>query len=147
MLAELALANACFAAVKTALKNGAEISSCAAKLGEYFGLKAEIAKTASSKGNDSEAFWAMESLREAEAELKELLIYSGRAGLYDDFLLYQVTKKREREQEVKDKALKIYKRRQLFWAWFNGIIIGISVLTGVVVVFGVIWLVITRGKL
>ena len=145
MLAELAICNAAFATVKLALKNGAEISSCASKLGEYFGLKAEIAKKASSKGSDSDAFWAMESLREAEAELKEMLIYSGRAGLYDDFLQYQSLKKREREQEVKDKAAAIYKRRQLVWSWINGTLVSITVLTGAIVIFGLIWLIVKRG--
>ena len=145
MLAELAIANACFATVKTALKNGGELAECASKLGEYFGLKAEIAKKASSKGSDSDAFWAMESLREAEAELKEMLIYSGRAGLYDDFLQYQSTKKREREQEARDKALAIYNRRQPVWSWINGVLIGIAVLTGVIVVVGLIWVIVKRG--
>ena len=146
MLAELAIANACFATVKTALKNGGELAECASKLGEYFGLKAEIAKKASSKGSDSDAFWAMESLREAEAELKEMLIYSGRAGLYDDFLQYQSLKKREREQEVRDKALAIYNRKQKLWGWINGIIIVISVATGFFVIALLIWAIYTKGQ-
>ncbi len=87
----------------------------------------------------------MESLREAEAELKEMLIYSGRPGLYDDFLQYQSLKKREREQEVRDKALAIYKRRQKLWGWVNGILIGIAVLTGLVVVVGLIWVIVKKG--
>jgi hypothetical protein len=78
MLAELMAANAAFAVIKTSLQNGSEIASCGAKLGEYFGLKAELSKKASAKGSDSEEFWALESLREAEAELKTLLIYCGR---------------------------------------------------------------------
>ena len=146
MLAELAIANACFATVKTALNNGGELAECASKLGEYFGLKAEIAKKASSKGSDSDAFWAMESLREAEAELKTMLIYSGRAGLYDDFLQYQSTKKREREQEARDKALAIYNRKQKLWGWINGIIIVISVATGFFVVALLIWAIYTKGQ-
>ena len=145
MLLELAAANAAFAVVRQALNNGQELAQCAGKLGEYFGLKAALAKTASSKGSDSEAFWAMESLREAESELKTMLIYSGRPGLYDDFLLYQSQKKREREQEVRDKALAIYKRRQLVWSWVSGILIGVAVLTGFVVVFGLIWAIVKRG--
>ncbi len=145
MLLELAAANAAFAVVRQALNNGQELAQCAGKLGEYFGLKAALAKTASSKGSDSEAFWAMESLREAESELKTMLIYSGRPGLYDDFLLHQSQKKREREQEVRDKALAIYKRRQLVWSWVSGILIGVAVLTGFVVVFGLIWAIVKRG--
>jgi hypothetical protein len=146
MLAELAIANACFATVKTALKNGGELAECASKLGEYFGLKAEIAKKASSKGSDSDAFWAMESLREAEAELKTMLIYSGRAGLYDDFLQYQSLKKREREQEVREKAAAIYKRRQKVWGYINGIVIVVSVATGFFVVALLIWAIYTKGQ-
>ena len=145
MLLELAAANAAFATVKLALKNGQELAQCAGKLGEYFGLKADLAKQASTKGSDSEAFWAMESLREAESELKTMLIYSGRPGLYDDFLLYQSQKKRERDQAVRDKALAIYKRRQLIWSWVSGILVGVAVLTGVVVVFGLIWAIVKRG--
>ena len=145
MLLELAAANAAFAVVKEALSNGSEIAACGAKLGEYFGLKAEIAKKASSKGSDSEEFWALEALRESEAELKTLLIYSGRAGLYDDFLAHQAKKKRERDQAERDKALEIYKRKQLIWAWINGALIVISVVTGVIIIAGLIWLIATKG--
>jgi hypothetical protein len=145
MLLELAAANAAFAVVREALNNGQELAACGAKLGEYFGLKADLAKKASTKGSDSEAFWAMESLREAESELKTMLIYSGRPGLYDDFLLYQSQKKREREQEVRDKALAIYKRRQLVWSWVSGILIGVAVLTGTIVIAGLVWLIVKRG--
>ena len=147
MLLELAAANAAFAVVKEALSNGSEIAACGAKLGEYFGLKAEIAKKASSKGSDSEEFWALEALRESEAELKTLLIYSGRAGLYDDFLAHQAKKKRERDQAEREKALEIYKRKQLIWAWINGALIIISVVTGVIIVAGLIWLITTKGEL
>ena len=48
MLLELAAANAAFAVIKTSLQNGSEIAACGAKLGEFFVLKAEIAKKASS---------------------------------------------------------------------------------------------------
>ena len=147
MLLELAAANAAFAVIKTTLQNGHEIAACGAKLGEYFGLKAEIAKKASAKGSDSEEFWALEALRESEAELKTLLIYSGRAGLYDDFLAHQAQKKRERDQAEREKALAIYKRKQLIWAWINGVLIVISVVTGVIIIAGLIYLIATKGDI
>ena len=147
MLLELAAANAAFAVIKTTLQNGHEIASCGAKLGEYFGLKAELSKKASAKGSDSEEFWALESLREAEAELKTLLIYCGRPSLYDDFLAHQAQKKRERDQAEREKALAIYKRKQLIWAWINGALIVISVVTGIIIVAGLIWLITTKGEL
>ena len=147
MLAELMAANAAFAVIKTSLQNGSEIASCGAKLGEYFGLKAELSKKASAKGIDSEEFWALEALRESEAELKTLLIYSGRAGLYDDFLAHQAQKKRERDQAEREKALAIYKRKQLIWAWINGALIVISVVTGAIIIAGLIWLIATKGDI
>ena len=147
MLAELMAANAAFAVIKTTLQNGHEIASCGAKLGEYFGLKAEIAKKASAKGSDSEEFWAMESLREAEAELKTLLIYCGRPSLYDDFLAHQAKKKRERDAEAKALALAKAKRKAQIWAWINGALIIISVVTGLIIVAGLIWLITTKGEL
>jgi hypothetical protein len=147
MLAELMAANAAFAVIKTTLQNGHEIAACGAKLGEYFGLKAELSKKASAKGSDSEEFWALEALRESEAELKTLLIYSGRAGLYDDFLAHQAQKKRERDQAEREKALAIYKRKQLIWAWINGVLIVISVVTGVIIIAGLIYLIATKGDI
>jgi hypothetical protein len=132
MLAELMAANAAFAVIKTTLQNGHEIASCGAKLGEYFGLKAELSKKASAKGSDSEEFWALEALRESEAELKTLLIYSGR---------------RERDQAEREKALAIYKRKQLIWAWINGVLIVISVVTGVIIIAGLIYLIATKGDI
>ena len=145
MLVELAAANAAFAVIKTTLQNGHEIAACGAKLGEYFGLKAEIAKKASAKGSDSEEFWALEALRESEAELKTLLIYGGRPALYDDFLAHQAKKKRERDQAEREKALAIYKRKQLVWAWINGVLIVISVVTGIIIIAGLIYLIATKG--
>ena len=138
-------ANAAFAVIKTSLQNGSEIAACGAKLGEYFGLKAEIAKKASAKGSDSEEFWALESLREAEAELKTLLIYCGRPSLYDDFLAHQAKKKRERDAEAKALALAKAKRKAQIWAWINGVLIFISVVTGLIIVAGVVWVIVKRG--
>jgi hypothetical protein len=37
------------------------------------------------------------------------------------------------------------KRKELMWAWINGFLIIASVLTGVVIVAGLIWLVVTKG--
>ena len=146
MLVELAAANAAFAVIKEAIANGGEIASYGAKLGEYFGLKAEIAKKAHTKGSDSEEFWALEAIRNQEEELKQMMIYQGRAGLWSDWLAFQAAKKRERDQAEKERVLAVYKRKQNIWAWINGILISISVLTGLVVIAGLIWVIVKRGN-
>lgn len=114
MLAELAAANAAYAVIKEAINNGGDILAAGSKLGEYFGLKNELAKRAGAKGNGSEEFWALERLRQQEEELKTLMIYQGRAGLWQDWLDFQARQRREREIEDARRKAKIARRREVF---------------------------------
>ena len=145
MLAELAIANAAFSVIKEAVQNGGEIATFGAKLGEYFNAKSEIAKKASAKGSDSEEFWALEAIRNQEAELKEMMIYQGRAGLWTDWLAFQSQKKREREQAERERILAVQKRRKALLNVFNGILISMIVLSGLIAVVGLIWAIAKRG--
>lgn len=134
MLAELAAANAAFAVIKEAINNGGDLVAAGSKLGEYFGLKSEISKKANDKGNGSDEFWALEKLKQNEKELQELMIYQGRAGLWDDWLKFQSEKKRERERLAKQEQLKKQKRKEMLYNIFVAILIGLTGITGVGVV-------------
>ena len=71
MLAELAIANAAFAVIKTTLANGKQIADAGASLGKYFSAEKAIAKqVAAGSGNVLEAFQAKEALVRQEEELK-----------------------------------------------------------------------------
>lgn len=131
MLAELAAANAALAVIKEAINNGGDLLSAGAKLGEYFGLKSEISKKASSKRNSSEEFWAMESLRKQEEQLKQLLIYQGRAGLWDDWLKYQIKKKQEQDKEIREHKRKIERRKQIIYDIITTILITLIGISGI----------------
>lgn len=128
MLAEIAAANAAFAVIKEALNNGGELAAVGAKLGEYFGLKSDIQKKAQ-KG--SEDFWALEKIKQEEEQLKEMLIYQGRAGLWEDWLRFQADEKKRRDQEAKDLKAKQAKRREIAYNTFIAILIGLAGVTGV----------------
>ena len=134
MLAELAAANAAFAVIKETINNGGDLVAAGSKLGEYFGLKSEISKKANDKGNGSDEFWALEKLKQNEKELQELMIYQGRAGLWDDWLKFQSEKKRERERLAKQEQLKKQKRKEMLYNIFVAILIGLTGITGVGVV-------------
>jgi len=131
MLAELAAANAAFAVIKEAISNGGDLVAAGSKLGEYFGLKSQISKKAGNKGSDSEEFWAMESLRKQEEQFKQLLIYQGRAGLWDDWLKYQAKKKREREEEIRQKNLRVLRRKEILYNSLVGIMVALIGASGV----------------
>ena len=145
MLAELALANAAFEVIKTTIGNGQDIMAAGQHLFSFFDNKAKIAQKASQSGSDSEAFFALEAIRQNEELLKEALIYQGRAGLWDDWLKFQSDAKRKREAEARAITRAKIKRKELIWSWVNGIIITICVLTGLVVVAGLIWIILHKG--
>jgi hypothetical protein len=110
MLAELALANAAFSVIKEAVANSGDIMAAGESLFKYFDSKAVIQKKASEKGGsdrgDLEEFMALEQLKKQEEELREMMIYQGRAGLWTDWLKFQLEAKKKREAAEREKVLK-----------------------------------------
>ena len=145
MIAELAIANAAFAVIKETVANGGDIMAAGKHLFSFFDNKAAIAKKANASGSDSEAFFALEQIKQSEEELKELMIYCGRAGLWDDWLQFQAEAKRKREADAKEQARAIFKRRQEIWGWINGVFIAICVATGLFAVGLLVWFIVKRG--
>ena len=114
MIAELAAANAAFDVIKQSNQNGKEIYEAGEAVAEYFGLKTEIQKKAHEHGykSDLEAFMAAEQLKKQEEELKNMMIYQGRGGMWNDWLEFQAQMKRSREEEERKKKLAKQKRKQ-----------------------------------
>ncbi len=110
MLAELALANAAFSVIKEAVQNSGDIMAAGESLFKYFDTKAEIQKKASAKGgankSDLEEFMALEQLKKQEEELREMMIYQGRAGLWTDWLKFQLEAKKKREAAERERILR-----------------------------------------
>lgn len=112
MLAELAAANAAFAVIKTAVQNGKDIAAAGSAIASFVGAKEDLQRKASKKGggSDLEEFMALEQIREQEEQLKTIMIYAGRPGLWGDWQKFQAkarVARREAEEE------RIRKRRQL----------------------------------
>ena len=106
MLAELAAANAAFGVIKSFVSNGKELASCGKQISDFVFAKEEIerkAKKQRAKGvrtNDLEEFMALEQLKQKEEELKQIMIYAGRPGLWADWQKFQAqARKARREQE------------------------------------------------
>jgi hypothetical protein len=144
MLAELAIANAAFAVIKEAVANSGDIMAAGESLFKYFDSKAEIQKKASAKGGsdrgDLEEFMALEQLKKQEESLREMMIYQGRAGLWTDWLKFQLEAKKKREAVEREKVLK--RQRMIDRIKDIGMIILIIVLLGGLglIIGAVIWL-------
>jgi len=108
MLAELAAANAAFAVIKTAVQNGREIAAAGSAIAQFVGAKETLEKKANKKGggNDLEEFMALEQIREQEEQLRQMMIYLGRPGLWSDWQKFQAkarVARREAEEEARRK--------------------------------------------
>ena len=106
MLAELAAANAAFGVIKSFISNGKDLASCGKQISDFVFAKEKIEKEVSKQkakgiaGGDLEEFMALEELRQKEEELKQIMIYIGRPGLWSDWQKFQAqARKARREQE------------------------------------------------
>ena len=110
MIAELIIANQAFAVIKEAVAHSGDLMAAGDALFKFFDSKAELQKKAkSSNGSDRgdlEAFMALEQIRKNEEELKEMMIYQGRGGLWTDWLKFQLDAKKKREAVEREKVLK-----------------------------------------
>jgi hypothetical protein len=112
MIAEIMLANAAFGAIKETIQNGGDLISAGQKLFDYFDAKSTIQKKAKEGGmkSDLEEFMALEKLKQQEQELKQMMIYQGRGGMWDDWQQFQVEARKKREKAEAQERLKKQKR-------------------------------------
>ena len=107
MLAELAAANAAFGVIKSFISNGKELASCGKQISDFVFAKEEIerkAKKQRAKGvrtNDLEEFMALEKIKQQEEELKQIMIYVGRPGLWQDWQKFQAEARKSRRYAEK----------------------------------------------
>lgn len=149
MLAELAAANAAFAVIKEAVVNSGELMAAGQKLYEYFDAKSAIQrkyeeKAKGAKTTDLEEFMALEQLKHQEAELKQMMIYYGRAGMWSDWLKFQAEAKRKREAAKREALIKAAKRKA---AIVNGFLLSLlAALIAILVAIGVWFVVLLKGR-
>lgn len=144
MLAEIAAANAAFGIIKQAISNGKELSSAASAIAQFVGAKEGLQRKLEKKGahrTDLEEFMGLEQLREREEELKQIMIYAGRPGLWSDWQKFQA-KARVARREAEAEAAR---KRQLY---LNVLIISFFFILGLAILGSIIALALhTAGKL
>jgi hypothetical protein len=77
MIAELAAFNAAFGVVKEFVANGRDLSDCFGFIGQMTTAKEDLKLKADKRGftSDAEEFAALEHIKQAEQELRELMQY------------------------------------------------------------------------
>ncbi len=143
MLAELALANSAFAIIKEAVQNSGDLMNAGQAIFQYFDSKSAIQKkyedkAKNAKTNDIEEFFALEQLKKQEVELREMMQWQGRAGMWTDWLEFQKQAKQKREEARRAELKAAAKRKAAIIAGFMWS--AIAVLLGVLMTIG-LWVV------
>jgi hypothetical protein len=120
MLIELAAANAAFAIIKEAVQNSGDLMNAGNAIFQYFDSKSAIQKkyedkAKNAKTNDIEEFFALEQLKKQEIELREMMQWQGRAGMWTDWLEFQKQAKQKREEARRAELRKAAARKAKLW--------------------------------
>ena len=138
MLAELAVATAAFKTVKEFLSNGKELYEMGDQLMNYFDaknkLQREVNQSNKSDKSDLEEFMALEQIKAQEDELRELMIYTGRPGMWQDWIKFQSEAARRREEAKKEAIRQKAKRDAQIYQWFEIGVSGLLVIGAVVII-------------
>lgn len=139
MLAELAVCNAAFAVIKEAVQNSGDLMNAGQAIFQYFDGKSAIQKkyedkAKKAKTNDIEEFFALEQLKRQETELREMMQWQGRAGMWTDWLEFQKQAKQKRVEAERSELRKAAALRAKIWLSFMWA--AIIVLMGVLTVIG-----------
>jgi len=105
-IAAVKLANEAIGAVKELCGHIQSVGEMGPHLVKLSDAKEQLEKDA--QDGDMSAFFELERIRNHEAEIKQLFIYQGRAGLWDDYQKFMANRK-----ELKRKAIEREKARVL----------------------------------
>jgi hypothetical protein len=98
-IAAIQIANEAIGAIKEFAGHVESVGQMGKDLTKLADAKAELQKSAAD--GDMEAFWALEDIKRHEAEVKQMFIYNGRPGLWDDYCNFIENRKTLRENERK----------------------------------------------
>ena len=119
-MVELAAANAAFAVIKEAVQNSGDLMNAGQAIFQYFDSKSAIQKkyedkAKKSRTNDIEEFFALEQLKKQEVELREMMQWQGRAGMWTDWLEFQKQAKAKRDEARKAELRAAAARKAKIW--------------------------------
>jgi len=144
-LAAIKVANEAIGAVKELIGNVESIGQVGSHLTKLTDAKDEIQKKADE--GDLNAFMQLEEIKKQEYQIKQMMIYQGRPGLWDDWQKFQQTRRDLREKARQRELAKIARRKRLIKDWCIGIAVSIGVLSAVgIAVYILYWLITTKGR-
>jgi len=144
-IAAIKIANEAIGAIKEFAGHVQSVGEMGKDLTKLADAKDQLEKDA--KDGDMQAFWALEDIKRHEAEVKQMFIYNGRAGLWDDYQKFIANRKQMRENERKRAEAKKLARKKAIQNGFLYCAVGIAVLGAVGgAVALLLWIISLKGK-
>jgi len=141
----LNIANEAIGAIKEFAGHIESIGQMGPHLNKLAEAKEEIEKKA--KEGSMEHFFELEKIKQREAEIKQLFIYSGRPGLWDDYQKFLANRKQLKENQRRREAAERARRKRIIKDWAIGIAVATGVLTAVgIAAYVLYWLITTKGR-
>lgn len=125
-IAAIKIANEAIGAIKEFAGHCESVGQMGKDLTKLADAKEDLEKSA--KDGDMEAFWALEDIKRHEAEVKQMFIYQGRPGLWDDYCKFIENRKMLRENERKRAEAKRLARKKAIKDGFTYALVGVSLL-------------------
>lgn len=144
-IAAIKIANEAIGAIKEFAGHIQSVGEMGPQLTKLADSKEQIEKKA--KDGDMNAFFALEDIRRKEEEIKQMFIYQGRAGLWDDYQTFMRNRKELKQKAIeRERAKKLAKKKAIKNALLYSAV-GIFVL-GVVggALALLLWLISLKGK-
>ena len=144
-IAAIKIANEAIGAIKEFAGHVESVGQMGKDLTKLADAKEQLEKDA--KDGDMEAFWALEDIKRQETEVKNMFIYAGRPGLWDDYCKFINNRKYLREQEKKRVEAKRLARRKAIKTGLivTGAVIGVFTAVGLAI-FMVYYIVNMKGR-
>jgi len=143
-IAAVKVANEAIGAIKEFAGHIQSVGELGKPLSQLADAKEEIQKKADQ--GDMEAFFELEKIRQREEEIRTIFIYSGRAGLWDDYQKFVANRKQLKENERKRIAAAKARKKRLIKEWTLGITVAVAVLSAIGICgYFLYWLITNKG--
>jgi len=144
-IAAIKIANEAIGAIKEFAGHVESVGQMGKDLTKLADAKDDLEKSAAD--GDMEAFWALEDIKRHEAEVKNMFIYQGRPGLWDDYCKFIANRKELRRKAAeREKAKKLARKKAIK----DGLIVTAGLLGGITVIgvagLLIYWLVSLKGR-
>jgi len=144
-IAAIKIANEAIGAIKEFAGHVESVGEMGRDLTKLADAKDELEKSAAD--GDMEAFWTLQDIAKREREIKDMFIYQGRPGLWDDYCTFINNRKQMRANAKKREEAKRARRKKLIKDWSIGIAVTIGALSAVgLAAYILYWIVTNKGK-